>query len=82
MWVKTDSELLATIFYDCLEGIFKISTKSMVPRYAKLIAVIHYFFTQGCRILLFSCFYITHGMIKLNIYSVRIYLASCVLQPQ
>jgi len=42
-WIKTGSELLATIFYECLEGIFKISTTNMVSPYNKLIAVMHYF---------------------------------------
>jgi hypothetical protein len=42
-WIKTGSGLLATIFYECLEGIFKISTTNMVSPYNKLIAVMHYF---------------------------------------
>jgi hypothetical protein len=42
-WIKTGSGILATIFYECLEGIFKISTTNMVPHYNKLIAVMHYF---------------------------------------
>lgn len=40
---KTGSELLGALFYECLEGIFKISTTNLVHHYDKLIAVMHNF---------------------------------------